>query len=47
MQLHPLAHTREAERLVKMARMASAEMDERAAARYRWLAKLMMMKGAN
>lgn len=44
MQLHPLAYSREAERLGKMSRLAQAEQDERLAAKYRQLAKEMVRR---
>lgn len=44
MTLHPMAYAREAERLSKLARMASAEMDERQAARLRRLAREMQQR---
>lgn len=47
MTLHPMAYAREAERLGKMARLASAEQDERAAARFRRLANLMAKRSAH
>lgn len=45
MTLHPMAYAREAERLSKLARLASAEMDERSAARLRRMALEMKRRG--
>ena len=46
MQLHPLAYSREAERLAKLARLASAELDVRLAAKYRAMAVEMKRRAA-
>lgn len=46
MQLHPLAYSREAERLAKLSRLAQADQDERLAAKYRQLAKEMIRRAA-